>query len=201
LRRFQQVKGPVLGKLEKEVPLHLTYHNLSHTIDVLQAAERIAGNEGVVESEVELLLTAALFHDTGFLIKSEGHEMESCHIAKAALPLYDYTAAEIELVCKLIMATRIPQTPMGKLAEILCDADLDYLGRDDFFALSDQLFTELKNEGVVRNEDEWNRKQADFMGSHHYFTASQVKLRQPVKKKYLELIKSKITNQLFNENQ
>jgi len=190
-----------LGKLEKELPPHLTYHNLYHTIDVLQAAGRIAADESIPENEKELLLTAALFHDTGFLKKRNGHEVESCNIAHYYLPLYHYAPAEIELVCRLIMATRIPQSPKDKLGEILCDADLDYLGRDDFFTLSAQLFNELKNEGLVKDEEEWNREQADFIGAHYYFTASQVKLRQPVKEHYIELIKSKITNQIFNENQ
>lgn len=189
-----------MGKLEKELPERLTYHNLHHTLDVLQAAERIAVEESITENEKELLLTAALFHDTGFLKKRDGHEVESCNIAHYYLPLYGYKGAEVEQVCGLIMATRIPQWPGDKLGEILCDADLDYLGRDDFFVLSARLFNELKNEGIVKNEQEWNKEQADFMGAHHYFTPSQVKLRQPVKEQYIELIKSKITNHIFNEN-
>ncbi|MBB3056519.1 HD domain-containing protein [Mucilaginibacter gotjawali] len=190
-----------MGKLEKELPARLTYHNLHHTLDVLQAAERIAVEEAIPENDKELLLTAALFHDTGFLKKREGHEAESCNIAQYYLPSYGYTPAEIERVCSMIMATRIPQSPGDKMGRILCDADLDYLGRDDFFMLSARLFNELKNEGLVKNEEEWNREQADFMGAHQYFSASRVKLRQPVKAHYIELIKSKITNQLFNENQ
>lgn len=184
----------IFDKLEKELPAHLTYHNRYHTADVMQAAEIIAGNENIPEKEKELLLTAALFHDTGFLKKRAGHELESCNIAQYYLPLYGYTPDEIEQVSTLIMATKLPQSPQEKLGEILCDADLDYLGRDDFFTLSDRLFAELKAEGLIRDEEEWNREQADFMGKHQYFTTSQVKLRQPAKEQYVELIKSKITH-------
>ena len=201
MRQFQQIKKLILGKLEKELPARLNYHNLHHTVDVLQAAERIAVEESTPVDEKELLLTAALFHDTGFFKKRDGHEAESCNIAQYYLPSYGYTPAEIEQVCSMIMATRIPQSPLDKWGEILCDADLDYLGRDDFFMLSARLFNELKNEALVKDEEEWNREQADFMGAHQYFTASQVKLRQPLKERYIELIKSKITNQIFNENQ
>lgn len=201
MRQFQQVKELILGKLEKELPPHLTYHNQYHTLDVLQAVERIAIEENIPENEKALLLTAALFHDTGFLKKRDGHEVESCNIANYYLPLYGYTPAEIEQVCRLIMATRIPQTPVDKLGEALCDADLDYLGRDDFFILSDRLFCELKNEELVKDENEWNREQAYFLEAHRYFIASQVNLRQRLKKQHLEMIKSKITNHIFNENQ
>jgi predicted metal-dependent HD superfamily phosphohydrolase len=190
-----------LGKLEKELPPHLTYHNLFHTEDVMQAADSMANTEHLGDNERELLLTAALFHDTGFLKKREGHEAESCNIARNYLPLYGYNPSEIEQICSLIMATMLPQSPRSRLGEILCDADLDYLGRDDFPVLSGRLFNELRAEGIVKDEDEWNREQADFIGHHHYFTASQVELRQPVKAQYVEMIKSKINNHIVNENQ
>ncbi len=182
-----------MGKLEEELPRHLSYHNIDHTIDVMRSAEFIACNENIGDGERELLLTAALLHDTGFLTLRDGHEVESCKIAHYYLPLYNYLPAEIDTICGLIMATRIPQSPGNKLEEILCDADLDYLGRDDFFALSTRLFNELRAEGLVKDQEEWDRQQADFMGDHHYFTATPIKLLDPKKKQYVELIKSKIS--------
>jgi uncharacterized protein len=186
-----------MGKLQKGLPVHLKYHNTDHTNDVMQAAEFLAGRENINEKEKELLLTAALFHDSGFLKIREGHETESCGIARYYLPLYNYEPAEIDLICGMIMATRIPQSPNSKLGEILCDADLDYLGREDFLELSARLFTELKNEGIIKNVDEWNREQADFMGNHHYFTKTSVNLRQPKKEQHIDLIRSKITTQIL----
>lgn len=201
MARLQEVKEFVFGKLEKELPRHLSYHNLNHTKDVIQAADFLAENENIREDEKELLLTAAVFHDSGFIKMREGHEAESCVIARHYLSSFGYNHAEIEVICDLIMATRIPQSPHNRLEEILCDADLDYLGRDDFFALSANLYHELNTEGLVKDEDEWNRQQADFMGGHRYFTATAVNLRQPKKGKYIELIRSKITTQIFNEDQ
>ena len=201
MRQFQQVKEFISGKLEKDLPPHLSYHNLVHTEDVMQAAETIAIEEGIGENDKELLLTAALFHDTGFFVKRDEHETESCAFANYYLPLYGYNEGEIELICRLIMATRIQQSPGCKLAEILCDADLDYLGRNDFFKLSARLFKELKAEGIIKDEEEWNREQADFIGSHHYFSAAVEKLRQAEKEKYVEIIRSKIIAGTIDENQ
>jgi uncharacterized protein len=186
-----------MGKLQKELPSHLKYHNTDHTADVLQAAELMACSENITEKEKELLLTAAVFHDSGFLKIREGHETESCAIARYYLPLYNYEPAEIDVVCSMIMATRLPQSPNNKPEEILCDADLDYLGREDFLELSARLFTELKNEGIIKNVDEWNREQADFMGNHSYFTKTAINLRQSKKEQHIELIKSKITTQIL----
>ena len=198
---FQHLKELVFGKLEKELPVHLSYHNIDHTIDVVYAAESIAAKEGIDENGKRLLLTAALFHDTGFLLGREGHEISSCTIARRYLPEHNYEPEEIEVICGMIMATRLPQSPNSHLDEILCDADLDYLGRDDFFILSNRLFTELHTEALIDSENDWNIEQAGFMENHHYFTKTSVKLRQPKKGQYTELIKSKIVNNAFNENQ
>jgi HD superfamily phosphodiesterase len=201
LTRFQELKTLILGKLENELPLHLAYHNIDHTIDVIQAAALIADREHLDENDRRLLLTAALFHDTGFLNAREEHEAASCELARQCLPAFDYQAEEMETICRMIMATRIPQSPQSHLEEILCDADLDYLGRDDFFILSERLFTELQAEGLVKDDDEWNRQQADFMERHHYFTGTSVKMHQAKKEQYIKVIKKRIQHRIFNENQ
>jgi len=193
LTQFEQLTKFISDKLRNELPAHLTYHHIDHTLDVMQAAALLAAAEHVTEPDKNLLAAAALLHDTGFLTGRGNHEESSCRIARFYLPAYGYAAAEIESICDLIMATRLPQSPKSKLAEILCDADLDYLGRDDFFEGSDRLFNELKNEGLVRDEDQWNRQQADFMGGHSYFTKTAINLRQSQKERYIEQIKLKIT--------
>jgi uncharacterized protein len=192
LTQFQQLKELILGKLEKELPGHLSYHNIEHTTDVMQAVVLIGDIEGIDEKNRRLLLTAALFHDTGFLIGREEHENASCNMATRYLPGFGYQPAEIETICNMIMATRLPQSPQNHLEEILCDADLDYLGRIDFFMLSNRLFAELRDEGIVKDEEEWDIQQADFMGSHRYFTETSINLHQAKKEQYIESIKSKL---------
>lgn len=189
-----------MGKLENELPLHLCYHNSNHTRDVMQAAESIADGEGISGNKKRLLLTAALLHDTGFLVGRDGHEAISCNIAREYCPAYNYTQAEIDAICDMITATKIPQSPHNHLSEILCDADLDYFGRDDFFVLSNRLYTELLAEGIVKDEDEWNRQQTDFIGEHNYFTETSIKLRQSKKNQYVNVIKSKISTHVHNKN-
>jgi HD superfamily phosphodiesterase len=185
-------KNYILARLERELPQHLTYHNLEHVLDVLNAVELHLSVVKIVAEDAVLLRTAALFHDSGFTIQPEEHETLSCTIAREVLPDYDYTSLQIEKICGMIMATRIPQSPNTPLEQILADADLDYLGRDDFFAISENLFTELKNRNLMNGEEEWNRMQVRFFESHHYFTAEAKVWRNAKKQEHLETIQKKL---------
>lgn len=190
--QFKKAGKFILSKLAKELPNHLSYHSIEHIEDVYNAAEQIGKQEGVSDYEMKLLLTAAWYHDAGFLKGAKDHEEESCRIAQAALPGYGYSAREISLISGMIMATRIPQTPHTKLEEIMADADLDYLGRDDFFTIGDKLFNELSMFGFLDTEDEWNNLQVRFLEKHHFFTQTAINTRQAKKEKHLQEIKAKL---------
>lgn len=190
--QFGEAKKFILGKLKKELPRHLSYHSVEHVKDVFNSCKSIAASEGVKGEDLKLLLTAALFHDSGFLKGPKDHETKSCAIARKHLPDYGYTSEQIKKICGMIMATKVPQQPKTHLEEIICDADLDYLGRDDFFTIGDKLFAELSVYGILSTEDEWNKLQVRFLESHHYFTKTAIKLRQKKKDKHLKLVKSKI---------
>jgi len=174
------------------LPKHLSYHSVAHVIDVYHAAENIGTREHVSGYEMQLLLTAVLFHDTGFIHGVNGHEEESCRIANQYLPGYGYTIDEIKKINGMILATKVPQLPKNHLEEIICDADLDYLGRDDFFPISNNLYSEFKENRIVSSENEWNKLQVTFFENHHYFTNTSLKLRQEKKEQHLISIKEKI---------
>src|SRR2546423_374818 len=125
----------ILDKLKKQLPEYLYYHSFSHTEDVLAAALRIASDEGVNEEDTILLRTAVLYHDAGFTIQIKDHEQIGCDIAHKTLPDFGYTDNEIRMICDMIIATKIPQSPHTLLEKIICDADLDYLGREDFWTI------------------------------------------------------------------
>lgn len=190
--RYAEVKDFLLAKLKNELPEHLSYHSVGHVKDVIRSCEMIAEHEGVSGEDLTLLLTAALFHDSGFLINAKEHEKHSCEIAKEQLPEYGYNDVQIECICGMIMATKVPQQPQNHLEQIICDADLDYLGRDDFFTIGDKLFAELQVYGILNTENEWNSLQVRFLEAHDYFTDTAIKLRKAQKDKHLEMIKSKL---------
>lgn len=109
--QYQKVFEHLMPRLENELPAWLTYHNAAHTRYVIEHAELLAATEQVNEQELILLKTAALFHDAGFLQQASGHEEISCIMARDILPGFEYNQQQIEHICAVIMATRLPQTP------------------------------------------------------------------------------------------
>ncbi len=181
---FYSAKIFILNELEGLSPA-LTYHGKHHTLDVLAVSEQLCLSEKVSEHETILVLTAALLHDTGFLRYYKDHETHSCTIAEEWLPQFGYTEGAIKRVCELIRATKIPQSPQNHLEEILCDADLDYLGRDDFYAIGQTLFQEIKTLKMVETEIDWNEMQIRFLENHRYFTATSRRERGATQYKHL----------------
>lgn len=189
---YYKLHDIIIQKLRDELPGHLSYHSVTHVKDVIQAAESIAQNEGITGDTLTLIMTAALFHDTGFIYGSKNHEERSCEIAASYLPDYGYSDDDITLIQGMIMATKIPQSPQNHLEEILADADLDYLGRDDFFVIGDKLYEELAMFGIVQTENDWNSLQKKFLENHHYFTHTAISMRQQKKDENLAIIKNKL---------
>ena len=184
---YRAAKQFILSKLRDELSDQLVYHGLHHTLDVLKMAAELCDSEGVSEHDRVLVKTAALFHDAGFVKnKHAGHEVEGCILVRDALPKFGYKPADIECICGMIMSTKIPQSPNTLLEEILCDADLDYLGRDDFFSIGETLFEELQAYHLIGDERAWNRLQVSFLHAHHFYTRTNKALREPVKRRYLE---------------
>jgi len=192
MNRYELTKEFILGKISRELSPTLTYHSYNHVIDVLTAATYLAKAENISEAETELLKVAVLFHDSGFIVSSEDHEERGCMYAKEFLPEFGYNDEEINTICHIIMATHFPHKPESHLQQIICDADLDYLGRDDFYTIGELLFQELKTKNVVKDFNEWNKMQIRFLEAHTYFTKSAKALRREGKLKHIEEIKEKI---------
>ena len=191
LIRYDDLDEFVMNKLEIELPKNLHYHNIKHTIDVIVQVEIIGKSEGITEEELLILKTAALFHDTGFTIGYKEHEVLGTKLAKDILPYFDYSEDQIKIICDLINATKLPPEPKNKLEKIICDADLDYLGRVDFIPVSQNLFRELVEHNMLDDDiNAWNKMQIKFITNHQYFTETAKNLRDVNKKKQLEVIKS-----------
>lgn len=191
LLNYRAAKTFILDKLERELPAELYYHSVAHTKDVLNVTRFLCTQEGVTAYATRLLQTAALFHDAGFTRSHIAHEQHGCDIARQYLPQFDYTANDIGQICGMIMATKIPQSPQNKLEEILSDADLDYLGRSDFYPIGARLYRELRHRQPDFTIPQWDAIQISFLERHHFFTATNQKTRAPQKAKYLAALKAK----------
>jgi TolB-like protein/predicted metal-dependent HD superfamily phosphohydrolase len=187
---YENAEKVILDKLTAGLPTWLSYHNLDHINDVLYAAMTIAANEAITEDDVRLLRVAVLLHDAGFIISIKDHENHSCKIARDLLPSFGFDDQMINIVCDMILSTRLPQSPKALLEKIICDADLDYLGRDDFYAIGQRLFEELKSQKTVKSEREWNLIQKTFLESHRFHTNFSITHREGKKQQHLKDIVS-----------
>lgn len=158
--------------LTKEVKSSLVYHSVDHTRSVVNAFEDIGSAINLSDKEMELGLIAAWFHDTGYARKCIKHEVESVKIFDDLKKKGDFTAEEVSIIHKLILSTKMPQTPTSAVEEALCDADLHHLGTDSFYDLSKLLRKEMSNEtGNEINKEKWNRDSYYFIRDHSFFTA------------------------------
>ena len=179
-------------KLENELPEYLYYHNVKHTVDVVTEVELIGWGEGITDEEILLIKTAGLFHDVGHVVQYNDHEYHGTLIAREMLPKYSYTQEQIDRICDIIMATKMPPQPTDTLQSIICDADLDYLGRSDFIPVSNTLYKELKEQNMIGTLNDWNKIQVKFITGHQYFTGTARNLREVNKQNQIERISSLI---------
>jgi uncharacterized protein len=190
---FEIAKRYALQRLEQELSPKLVYHGIGHTRDeVVPAAEMLAGLEGIRGVSLSLLLTAAWFHDLGYVEQARHHELISARIAVQVLPGFGYSERQVEIVRWAILATALPQSPQNLLEEILTDADLDVLGRDDFMLSNDRLRRELAFFGQEFSDLEWYTRQLKFIESHSYFTASSHALRDARQLANIQVLKKKL---------
>ena len=175
---FEGAKHDVLRRLEREIAPFLTYHNLWHTRDeVLPQAARLAQLMGVRRRDLDLVKLGAAAHDVGFLRATEDHERVGAEMVEQILPRFGLSDTDVLAVRGMILATKLPQSPHNLLEEIVADADLDSLGREDFLSRSLALRAELEARGTHYSDATWFERQLAFLESHTYFTSAAQLLR------------------------
>jgi predicted metal-dependent HD superfamily phosphohydrolase len=202
------LRSHVERRLRTELPPTLRYHGPHHTLDdVVPAVERLCRGEGVVGEDRRLVLAAALFHDMGFVESYHGNEPIGARIAAQTLPDFGFDRPQIERVADIIMATEMRevegifrQVPKDDpLKRILCDADLDNLGREDFLSVSDSLRQELSEQGKDYTEVGWLTHQVLFLSQQEWFTATQRSDRQKGKDRNFETMRRQLSDLLKAE--
>ena len=88
------------------------YHNIDHTLNVVESAKLIGEHNGLSKEDMDILLVAAWFHDTGMVSVYIGHEEKSIEIFKNYIIKEQFPVEKIEKVAQLIKATKVPQNPL-----------------------------------------------------------------------------------------
>jgi len=190
---YFKLKRIVLEQLKNGLPKNLTYHDVDHVLDVLGVCNQYIKRFKIKGTDAYLLRIGALVHDLGFTKSTQNHEEVGAEMAQNIMESLKMDPAHIETVRGLVMATKIPQNPETDLQKIICDSDLDYLGRKDYVEISSKLNQELKSTGVIKTREDWIELQIRFLKSHTFHTDFARKNREPKKQFWLSYI-------LKNEN-
>jgi len=175
------------------LPQQYTYHTIEHIRDVVLQSERIAKKEKIDKSVIQDIKLAAWLHDVGYIWEPQRHEARGAEYATAILNEMKFPKSKISLITGMIMATKIPQSPKNQSEQVICDADLDYLGRDDYDTNSKNLLQEIELFKKITPK-EWLQIQEKFLKAHVYFTTTAQKLRNKNKNTVLNKIQQQLKN-------
>lgn len=187
---YPKVCLQLLETLERYLPANLTYHNVAHTIDVANVCDTYIQYYKIDPPIAKLIRIAAISHDLGYIISPDDHEEKGIKLAAQYLS-GKLLPQEIQIVNGLIRATKIPQQPNNFYEKIIADADLDYLGREDYDDLSQNLYKEFIVYNTVDTEEKWLDLQITFLEQHTFHTTFALEQRQPIKNLKLLLLKEK----------
>ncbi len=147
------------------------YHDFRHTDETYRACREIGEACRLGPDDLEIALIAALFHDTGYTETVKGHEERGAAIATEFLSGRGYPADKIRAVTGCILATTVPQKPRNLVEQVVCDADMLYVGREEFFHKNDLLKAEMeRREGIVIDPGEWLKRSLQFLEGQGYHT-------------------------------
>ena len=137
---LEQAKAYVIDYFEKNHRPIYTYHNLEHTENVVKHATKIGTIMEFSEEDLEILILAAWFHDTGYFQGFVKHEVTSSEIAETFLKEHNYPDEKTRQVSCAILNTKVPyKTCDCQISKVLCDADLQHLASKNFMKSSDKL--------------------------------------------------------------
>ncbi|MDX2248779.1 MAG: DUF5706 domain-containing protein [Bacteroidia bacterium] len=147
------------------------YHNLAHTVKVVDAVEEIGRHSKLTAKEIETLKIAAWFHDLGYIKAYIGHEEHSMEMAREFLSTQNIKETRIERILELIEATKLDFEPRNTMEGVMKDADLYNLADEDAISKSQGIRKEWK---VFCNRDfsdeEWDKFNYDFFREHEYYS-------------------------------
>lgn len=168
---LESVSQFVLDYFDNHIDSRLIYHNKKHTQFVVDAVTQIANHYQLNDNDFFIVITAAWFHDVGYLIDADNHEAASAEIAKTYLAGMAVESGTISKIINCILATKMPQKPVVLLEEIICDADLFHLGLDSFDKKNKLLRKELNDFRETKiSKPDWLQKNIEFLEHQQYFT-------------------------------
>lgn len=192
---FSEAKDYIVERLIKELPKNLYYHGAHHTFDVVKSVHSLSVSEKLNNADFFVLLTAAYFHDAGYIYRYEHNEAIAVKMMRQALPDFGYSGEQLDTIEGIIMATSNEVEPQTLLEKIMCDADHDYFGRHDYQKIAVSLRKELLYYEGEYSDETWLDMQIRYLeNKHRYYTDTALKTRQPKKEHRIQILKDQLQN-------
>jgi HD superfamily phosphodiesterase len=167
----------------------LLYHNLDHTLQVVQHTEEIAGHYLLDSDSFFSVMAAAWFHDTAG--EPEGHEERSVQIMKEFLATKGIEEKIITEISSCIMGTKMPAVATTLVEQIICDADTTTWERKIFCILTNWCGGKwnLDLRGPLHNKVQ---RSLLFLERHQFFTSYCRQLLSAGKERNISTLKSSL---------
>ncbi len=178
LLRLGDLEEKVLEELYKELPESLHFHNIEYAKKVYDQSYLLCRSEEIEQEDRLLVRTAALMLFTGLTQEYHNFENRSSVICREILPGFSYSESQIDQICNLIMATKLPFEPNNRLEKILIDARMDFIGRPDYTSHIKLLYQELKEAGSKINGQQFKKQQLEMLFSFEFYTVAARRLRE-----------------------
>ncbi len=178
LLRLGDLEERIFEEVLKELPETLQFHTVSHARKVYNQSYLLCRAEETEQEDRLMVRTAALLLFTGLTQTFSNFENRSAVIARDILPGFKYSDAQIDQICNLILATKVPFQPNNRLEMILIDAKMDYIGRSDYLDQIKLLYQEIKANGLKINGQQFKKQQLEILYDFEYFTVGGKRLRE-----------------------
>ena len=193
MSHLAKASGYVTNLLQNNLPEGCVYHNIDHTLNVVESAKLIGEHNGLSKEDMDILLLAAWFHDTGMVSVYIGHEEKSIEIFKNYIIKEQFPVEKIEKVAQLIKATKVPQNPINLLEKIICDADISHIGQKGFQSRAKLLRQEWEIVLDKKFTDiEWLNSNIEFLTNHKFNTEYAQVIFEEQRLVNLEKLKKKL---------
>ncbi len=184
----------VKAKFQSENAECKFFHNINHTLNVLEAVGLIAQNTDEISShQEELLKIAAIFHDVIAELKANDNETKSANYACEQLLKLNVAKEDVEIVERLIKATKLDHQPTDIMEEAIKDADIAHTGSKSYFK---EPFIHLFKEINCREElspKQWIQDCIDFFEQFPFYTKYAQEQFEPIKEQNKEKLQKLIS--------
>ncbi|MCU0371374.1 MAG: hypothetical protein MUC31_08160, partial [Bacteroidales bacterium] len=179
--------------MKEKLPGTIIFHDYDYALRVKGFAETIGEKTGFSEDEMNLLRIGALFLNAGYVNAYDNCIDESISIASAFLKDQHADEDVIGQVSELIKSAGLPQNPVDKIGEALCDAAMMYIATERGLEWFDLLYEETAlGKPKYHKRSVFERGSVEFFTRHTYFTEFGKTVLQPGKEATVQRIAARL---------